>query len=86
MGIGKATCQRLADEGARVAIADPDDDEGRAMRDGIARASGTDGFRRLHASDAAEVADGFARMAPRVTGTAPLIPRLPAPAQEAGSR
>jgi NAD(P)-dependent dehydrogenase (short-subunit alcohol dehydrogenase family) len=54
-GIGAATCRRLAAEGARVAIADIVEEDGRAVRDEIAAAGGEAEFWTLDVTDEARV-------------------------------
>jgi len=58
-GIGKATCQRLAREGARVAVTDIDDDDGRAVCEAIAAQGDTAEFWHLDVTDEAEVRQVF---------------------------
>ena len=52
-GIGRATAQRLADEGAYVLVGDIDEGEGRAL---AAQSDGRIDFRRCDVTDAAEIA------------------------------
>ena len=46
LGIGRATCELLAREGARVAIVDLLDEEGKDLADTIGRAGGTAAYWR----------------------------------------
>ncbi len=55
MGIGRAACERLAAEGARVAVTDLRDDDGRAVVAAIRRAGGTARFWHLDVSREREV-------------------------------
>lgn len=54
-GIGKATCQRLADEGAHVAVTDLEEDAGKAVRDSITVAGGSAEFWQMDVTDEGEV-------------------------------
>jgi len=58
-GIGKATCLRLADEGARVAITDIDDDDGKTLRDDIQARGGRAEYWHLDVTDEAAVEEVF---------------------------
>ncbi len=51
LGIGKAACIRLADEGARVAVTDIEDDEGQRLCDDIVERGGTAEFHHLDVTD-----------------------------------
>lgn len=62
-GIGKATCLRLAEEGAHVAITDLDDAEGAAVRDQIAGAGGRAEYWHLDVTDETEVGRVFGEVA-----------------------
>jgi NAD(P)-dependent dehydrogenase (short-subunit alcohol dehydrogenase family) len=64
-GIGKATCLRLAREGARVAVTDIDDDDARAVCEAIGAQGGTAGFWHLDVTDEAEVRKVFDAVADR---------------------
>jgi NAD(P)-dependent dehydrogenase (short-subunit alcohol dehydrogenase family) len=55
LGIGRAACLRLAQEGARVAVADLREADGLAVVDDIARGGGTARFWHLDVSREAEV-------------------------------
>jgi len=55
-GIGAATCERLAREGARVAVTDVDDDAGGQVVDSITKAGGTAAYWRLDVTDENAVA------------------------------
>jgi len=62
-GIGKATCLRLAEEGAQVAITDLGDAEGEAVRDQIAGAGGRAEYWHLDVTDETEVGRVFGEVA-----------------------
>ena len=64
-GIGKATCERLAEEGAKVAVTDLDDKEGTALRDAIVQGGGTAEYWHLDVTDEADVARVFQEVADR---------------------
>ncbi len=64
-GIGKATCLRLAEEGAHVAITDLEDGEGEAVRDQIAGAGGRAEYWHLDVTDETEVGRVFGEVADR---------------------
>ena len=55
LGIGRAVCLRLADEGARVAVTDLRDADGQALVDEIARRGGEARYWHLDVSREAEV-------------------------------
>ncbi len=57
LGIGRATALRLAGEGARVAVTDVLEAEGRAVVDAITKAGGSAGFWRLDVSRESDVRD-----------------------------
>jgi NAD(P)-dependent dehydrogenase (short-subunit alcohol dehydrogenase family) len=50
-GIGKATCLRLAEEGASVAITDIEDDDGKSVRDEIVKGGGVAEYWHLDVTD-----------------------------------
>lgn len=54
-GIGRATAERLADEGAAVVIADVEEDAGRAVVDAIESGGGTAAFVTTDVSSSADV-------------------------------
>ncbi|MFB6353014.1 MAG: SDR family NAD(P)-dependent oxidoreductase [Halobacteriales archaeon] len=54
-GIGRATAERLADEGATVVIADVEEDAGRAVAEAIETAGGTASFVATDVSSSADV-------------------------------
>ena len=54
-GIGRATCRILAREGAKVAVTDIDETEGRLVADAIVREGGTARFWQLNVAEEAEV-------------------------------
>lgn len=64
-GIGKATCMRLAREGARVAVTDIDDDEAKTVCEAIVSAGDTAEFWHLDVTDEAEVQQVFDAVAER---------------------
>jgi len=64
-GIGKATCLRLAEEGASVAVTDIAEDDGKAGCDSIAEKGGTAAFWSLDVADAAAVQRVFDDIAER---------------------
>jgi NAD(P)-dependent dehydrogenase (short-subunit alcohol dehydrogenase family) len=55
LGIGRAACLRLAQEGARVAVTDLKDGEGQAVVEAIAAAGGWARYWRLDVGDEADV-------------------------------
>lgn len=67
-GIGKATCLRLADEGAHVAITDIDDDNGKRLRDEIAQKGGTARYWHLDVADEDAVDRVFGEIVDRFGG------------------
>lgn len=67
-GIGKSTCLRLAEEGAKVAIADIDDDDGQSLRDQIRDSGGTAGFWHLDVTDETAVHQVFDEVADKLGG------------------
>lgn len=58
-GIGRATCLRLAEEGAKVAITDIQDEDGEALCDEIRGQGGTAGYWHLDVTDEAAVEKVF---------------------------
>lgn len=58
-GIGRATCLRLAREGAAVAVTDVLDDEGRALRDEITADGGKAEYWHLDVTDEREIGRVF---------------------------
>jgi len=62
-GIGKATCIRLAEESAKVAVTDLDDDAGAAARDAIVRNHGTAEYRHPDVTNEEEVTRVFSAVA-----------------------
>ncbi len=60
LGIGSATCRRLAEEGAKVAVTDILDDEGRKVSDEINDADGEAAFWSLDVTDEEAVKTVFA--------------------------
>ncbi|RBI71539.1 short-chain dehydrogenase [Roseovarius sp. TE539] len=64
-GIGKATCLRLAEEGARVAVTDIEEDAGKEVCDSIAAQGGTAEFWALDVTDPEAVQTVFAAVADR---------------------
>lgn len=65
VGIGRAACVRLAEEGAAVAITDVREGEGHALAAEIAAAGGTAAFWRLDVSREADVQQVFAAVTAR---------------------
>ncbi|MDR6290833.1 NAD(P)-dependent dehydrogenase (short-subunit alcohol dehydrogenase family) [Inquilinus ginsengisoli] len=64
-GIGEATCHRFAEEGARVAVFDVNEADGRETAEAI-RAKGGDAiFRRVDVADEGDVAAGVAAVVER---------------------
>ncbi|MEX2671096.1 MAG: glucose 1-dehydrogenase [Phycisphaeraceae bacterium] len=59
LGIGRATCELLAREGASVAVTDINDDEGQAVVKRIANAGGKAAFYHLDVGDEDEVQSVF---------------------------
>jgi len=62
VGIGRATCSRLAAEGAAVAVTDIQDDEGSTLVAEIEQGGGTARFWHLDVSEEAEVRRVFAEV------------------------
>ncbi len=54
-GIGRATCRLLAGEGAKVAVTDIDEVEGRSITDAIVREGGTARFWQLNVAEESDV-------------------------------
>lgn len=67
-GIGRATCLRLAEEGAIVAITDIADEDGQLVRDEIVSRGGTAEYWRLDVTDEDAVRDVFGEIADRLGG------------------
>ncbi|WP_439156314.1 SDR family NAD(P)-dependent oxidoreductase [Yoonia sp.] len=67
-GIGKATCKRLAEEGAKVAITDVEDDEGESLRDQITKSGGTAEYWHLDVTDESAVKKVFDDVAGKMGG------------------
>jgi len=65
VGIGRAACVRIAEEGAAVAITDVREEEGQALAAEIAGAGGAAAFWRLDVSKEAEVQQVFAAVTAR---------------------
>jgi len=64
-GIGKATCLRLAEEGAHVAVTDIEDDDGKAVCDSIAAQGGTAEYWHLDVTNPDAVREVFDAVAAR---------------------
>jgi len=58
-GIGRTTCELLASEGARVAIADTDDHEGELVAAGIRATGGIAVYQHVDVADEKSVDEGF---------------------------
>lgn len=67
-GIGKATCQRLAEEGALVAILDIEDHDGQTLRQDIAATGRTVEYWHLDVTDEDAVDQVFAEVADKLGG------------------
>jgi NAD(P)-dependent dehydrogenase (short-subunit alcohol dehydrogenase family) len=72
-GIGKATCLRLAEEGASVAIADVADEDGQRVREEIEARGGIAGYWHLDVTDEAAVEAVFDEVADRLGGVDVLV-------------
>jgi NAD(P)-dependent dehydrogenase (short-subunit alcohol dehydrogenase family) len=72
-GIGKATAQRLAEEGASVALTDVDDEAGEAAAEAIAENGGTAQYWSLDVTDETAVQDVFAEVADTFGGIDVLV-------------
>jgi 3-oxoacyl-[acyl-carrier protein] reductase len=86
-GLGKAIAERFADEGARVAVLDIDEDAARSVADGIARNGGKAIARRADVSDDESVQEAFSAVRGEWDGLDVLvnnagIAQRPAPAVE----
>jgi len=73
LGIGRATCKRLAEEGARVAITDIDEDHGREVEREITEQGGTSAFWPLDTSDPDRVKAVLADVRERFGGIDTLV-------------
>lgn len=73
LGIGKATAERLAEEGAQVAVTDVKDDEGESVVDAIDAAGGTAQYWHMDVSDEAEVERVFEEVAEAFGGLDVLV-------------
>lgn len=67
-GIGKATCLRLAREGAKVAITDIEDEDGRRLRDEIVEDGATAEYWHLDVTNEDEVRKVFDEVADKFGG------------------
>ena len=72
-GIGKATCMRLAEEGANVAIADIEDDDGQTLRTEIQARGGMAEYWHLDVTDETAVHQVFDEMADKLGGIDVLV-------------
>lgn len=72
-GIGKATAERLAEEGAAVAITDVDDEAGEAAAQAITDSGGTARFWSLDVTDEEAVEEVFADIADAFGGIHVLV-------------
>lgn len=73
VGIGRATCRALADEGAKVAVTDLQDDAGRKVAGEITNAGGTAEYWHLDVSSEAGVKEVFANVGERFGGIDVLV-------------
>lgn len=73
VGIGRATCRALADEGAKVAVTDLQDDAGRKLAGEITNAGGTAEYWHLDVSSEAGVKEVFANVGERFGGIDVLV-------------
>lgn len=67
-GIGKATCQRLAEEGAKVAITDIEDEDGQNLCGQITQSGGTAEYWHLDVTDESAVKKVFDEIADKLGG------------------
>jgi NAD(P)-dependent dehydrogenase (short-subunit alcohol dehydrogenase family) len=72
-GIGRAICLVLAREGARVAVTDVREDEGRKVVEKITEAGGSAEFWYLDVSNEAEIKEVFAKIRERFGGIDALV-------------
>ena len=72
-GIGRATAQRLAEEGAAVAITDVDDESGEAAAESISKNGGTAQYWSLDVTDEAAVDSVFDDVAETLGGIDVLV-------------
>jgi len=72
-GIGRAICQKFAEEGATVVITDIIDDEGQQLTDEIQKAGGTAEFRHLDTADEDNVKQVFAEVKEKMDGIHVLV-------------
>ena len=73
VGIGRATCLALAKEGAKVAVTDLQDDDGRKVVEEIKNAGGTAEYWHLDVSSESGVKDVFAKILDRLGGLDVLV-------------
>jgi len=73
VGIGRAVCQMLAREGARVAVTDVQDEEGRHLVEEIIQAGGRAEFWHLDVTSETEVTEVFAAVRERFGGVDVLV-------------
>ncbi len=62
LGIGKATCERLAEAGAKIAVTDIKDNEGRAVADDLKKNDFKAEYWRLNVADENEVKNVFKKV------------------------
>jgi NAD(P)-dependent dehydrogenase (short-subunit alcohol dehydrogenase family) len=72
-GIGRAACLRLAEEGARVAVTDTRDAEGRAVVEAIAAIGGEAMYRHLDVTSEEDVRQAMADVVARFGGIDVLV-------------
>lgn len=73
LGIGRATCEILAREGAKVAVTDIKDAEGQAVVSAIEEAGGTARYWRLDVTDEDQVRDVFGEVCEAFGGLDVLV-------------